>query len=565
MLCELKIENLALIETLHLVFDTDEGASLVVMTGETGAGKSIMLRAIKMLTGGRAQADWVRSGAEQCTVEAVFEVSPEHDHFLQKLSQGGFGEETTVIIKRVISEKGKSRLYINGSPATVKMVGDLSAGLLNVASQHDHQQLLQPQLHLDFLDTLGELWQERDELAALYRKYQKRRAELADLKKKEQDKEQKRDFLKFQLEEIRQAELRVGEDEELAAEKVRLKNGDSLIKLSQESYALLSNTIVDELGAVRKNMEQIAEFDPEATPLAEELSSYYFQIEELVNQLRHYRDSLESNPYRLEQVAERIDLLQGLKRKYGTTIDMVLEFADRAELELVRLDNLEIQLNDLEGEVERLSHELVGAAKNLSAGRMAAADRIEKAMENELQSLAFNRAAIEVRRQEIAETVDDIGPSGWDRIELYFSANPGEPARPLAKIASGGELSRLMLAFKCLLARKDMVETVIFDEVDAGIGGEAAEAVARKIQELAGHHQVFCITHLPQIAARGTDHYRVRKQINGGRTLSSITRLSEEERQGEVARMLAGESATEQTHAWARELLSKSRSEWISR
>ncbi|MEE4240514.1 MAG: DNA repair protein RecN [Desulfopila sp.] len=565
MLCELKIENLALIEALHLVFDTDEASSLVVMTGETGAGKSIMLRAIKMLTGGRAQADWVRSGAEQCTVEAVFEVPPEHGEFLQKLIDGGFGDDTTVIIKRVISEKGKSRLYINGSPATVKTVGELSTGLLNVASQHDHQQLLQPQLHLDFVDTLGDLWQERGELAALYRVYKKRCAELAGLRTKEQDKEQKRDFLRFQLDEIRQAELQIGEDEELTAEKVRLKNGDSLIKLSLESYTSLAHTVADELGAVRKNMEQIAELDPLAVPLAEEISGYSFQVEELANQLRRYRDSLDSDPYRLEQVTERIDIVQGLKRKYGSTIAAVLEFADHAEEELARLDSLEIQLGELESEVERLSAELIKAAKNLSARRKDAADHIEKAMEKELRSLAFNRASIEVRRQEIAQTVDDIGPSGWDRIELYFSANPGEPARPLAKVASGGELSRLMLAFKCLLARKDMVETVIFDEVDAGIGGEAAEAVARKIQELAGHHQVFCITHLPQIAARGTDHYRVHKQVNGGRTLSSITKLSQEEREGEVARMLAGESATDQTHAWARELLSKSRGEWISR
>jgi DNA repair protein RecN (Recombination protein N) len=562
MLCELKVENLALIESLHLSFDADDGSALVVMTGETGAGKSIMLRAIKMLTGDRAQADWVRNGADQCTVEALFEVNPGHRQFLGKLSEGGYGDETTVIIKRIISGKGRSRIYVNGSLATAKVARELTDCLLNVAGQHDQQQLLHPHLHLDFLDTLGEHWKERNELGVLHKTYRGRCAALAALKKQEQDKEQKKDFLQYQLDEIREAALQRGEDEELAAEKKKLKNAGSLIKLSQECHGLFASKLLDALNLVRKNMEQIAELDPDALPLAEQISGYCFQAEDMTMELRHYRDSLESDPYRLEQVTGRIDLVQGMKRKYGATIEAVLEGAVKMEEELERLNNLEIELSDLEKEVKRLRTGLVAAAQALSEKRKATASLIEGAMARELDSLAFNHAAIEVRRQEGTGSVEDIGPSGWDKIEFYFSANPGEPARPLAKIASGGELSRLMLALKCLLARKDMVETVIFDEVDAGIGGEAAEAVARKIQELAGHHQVFCITHLPQIAARGTDHYRVHKSVNGGRTLSSITMLSEGERENEVARMLAGDSATDQTYAWARELLTKSRTEW---
>ncbi len=562
MLCELKVENLALIESLHLDFDMPQNRGLVVMTGETGAGKSIMLRAIKMLTGGRAQADWVRSGAKQCTVEALFEVNPAHHDLLQKLKEGGYGEEPTVIIKRIISANGRSRLYVNGSLAPVKAVRQLTDNLLNVASQHDQQQLLQPQSHLDFLDTLGEHWQDRDVLAALYKKYKSKIEELAHLKKREQDKEQKKDFFKYQLNEIQQANLSIGEDEELAVEKTKLKNADNLIKLSQESYAALSSTVADELNLIRKNLDQIAALDQNASQLAEELSSYCFQAEDVASQLRRYRDSLESDPYRLELINERIDLIQSLKRKYGETIKAVLEFADEAENQLKDLENLEIQLGELEAEVNHLETELIQAAQSLSSRRKATAQHVEKFMSRELGSLAFNHAGIEVRWQENSGTIEEIGSSGCDKLEFYFTANPGEPPRPLAKIASGGELSRLMLALKCLLARKDMVETVIFDEVDAGIGGEAAEAVARKIQELASHHQVFCITHLPQIAARGTDHYLVEKSVNGGRTLSSITLLSQEERENEVARMLAGESATRQTHAWAKELLDKSRTEW---
>ncbi len=557
MLCELKVENLALIESLHLTFDQKSSASLVVMTGETGAGKSIMLRAIKMLTGERAQSDWVRSGAEQCTVEALFEVDQQHRQFLVKLDESGFGDETTVVIKRIISAQGRSRLYVNGSLATAKVVRELADYLLNVASQHDQQQLLQPQLHLDMVDTLGEHWDERDRLASLYRRYQRASSELARLRAQERDKEQQRDFLQFQFDEIQQAGLQPGEDEELAAERERLKNSDSLIRTSQQTYQILATTVFDGLGAVRKNMEQIAALDPQALPLAEEISGYCFQAEDMAAQLRDYRDSLESDPYRLDKVSERIDLLQGLKRKYGNSIEEIIEHGRRAAAELQQLENLETLRDDLEEEVGRLAGELVAAARNLSENRLETCRFLEEAMARELESLAFQEAAVQVRWQQRRESVDEIGPSGWDRLELYFSANPGEPPRQLAKIASGGELSRLMLALKCLLARKDMVETVIFDEVDAGIGGEAAEAVARKIQELAGHHQVFCITHLPQIAARGTDHYRVEKSVNGGRTVTSITLLAEDQRVSEVTRMLAGESPTEQTRAWARELLGR--------
>ena len=565
MLCELKIENLALIESLHLLFEGDESGSLIVMTGETGAGKSIMLRAIKMLAGERANSDWVRSGTEQCTVEALFEINPRHERLLESLVEEGFADETTVIIKRIITEKGRSRLYVNGSPATAKTVRELTANLLNVASQHDHQQLLQPQLHLDFIDTLGEHWPDREGVSRIYADYRQKRAQFAELRKQEQDKEQKRDFLSFQLEEIRTAALQPGEDEALENEKKRLKSGDTLIRLSQESYGLLSSSVMDELARIRKNMAQIAALDEDSVKLAEDMSEYCFQAEDLAVQLRNYRDSLENDPYRLEQVTERIDLIQGLKRKYGETIEEIIVFAGEAEQELERLNSLEIKVSDLEKEIVRTEALLNEKATALSVKRKMAAASISAAMKDELEGLAFNQAVFEVRWLDFEDGAEDIGPTGMDRVEFYFSANPGEPSRPLAKVASGGELSRLMLAMKCLLAKKDMVETVIFDEVDAGIGGEAAEAVARKIRELSSHHQVFCITHLPQIAARGTGHFVVQKDVRNGRTASTITQLDEKERESEVARMLAGESATVQTHAWARELLQKSRAEWTDR
>lgn len=557
MLCELRVKNLALIEFLELSFDQGESGGLVVMTGETGAGKSIMLRAIHLLSGGRASADWIRNGAENCEVEALFEINIHHRLLLQKLDEGGFGGDSSLVIKRLMSRSGRSRFYVNGSLATGKIVSELTAELLSVASQHDHQQLLQPSLHLDYLDTLGDLWQDRQSLGKVHKDWQDKKTELTALRQQEQEKEQRQDFLRFQVNEIREAALQPGEDEALLEEKKKLKNAQALITLSQATYKLLSHELMDHLITLRQNMAQLAAIDPGIVKLSEDITGYTFLAEDYVNELKAYRASLESDPYRQEQVAERLDLIQQLKRKYGVSVESILEFAEQGELELEHLDNMDKEIAALEKEVTELEKYMCDQAKLLSENRMKTAATLEKAMEVELASLAFNQARFQMAWKDVEPVPETMKSTGWERGEFFFSANPGEPAKPLAKIASGGELSRLMLAMKCLLARKDMVETVIFDEVDAGIGGEAAEAVARKIQELSAHHQVFCITHLPQIAARGTLHFQVSKTVGDGRTQSAVVRLSSESRVQELVRMLAGDSATEQTQAWAEELLVK--------
>ncbi|MGB3223084.1 MAG: DNA repair protein RecN [Desulforhopalus sp.] len=557
MLCELRVKNLALIEFLELSFDQGEASGLVVMTGETGAGKSIMLRAIHLLSGGRASADWIRNGAENCEVEALFEINIHHHFLLQKLEEGGFGGDSSLVIKRIISNSGRSRFYVNGSLATAKIVSELTAELLSVASQHDHQQLLQPSLHLDYLDTLGDHWQDRQSLGKVHKDWQDKKAELTALRQQEQEKEQRQDFLRFQVSEIREAALQPGEDEVLLEEKKRLKNAQALITLSQATYKLLSHELMDHLTTLRQNMAQLAAIDPGIVKLSEDVTGYTFLAEDYVNELKAYRASLESDPYRQEQVAERLDLIQQLKRKYGVSVESILEFAEQGELELEHLDNMDKEIAALEKELTALEKDMCDRAGLLSENRMKTAATLEKAMAVELSTLAFNQARFQMVWKDVEPVPETMKSSGWERGEFFFSANPGEPAKPLAKIASGGELSRLMLAMKCLLARKDMVETVIFDEVDAGIGGEAAEAVARKIQELSAHHQVFCITHLPQIAARGTLHFQVSKKVGDGRTQSAVVRLSSESRVQELVRMLAGDSATEQTQAWAEELLVK--------
>lgn len=557
MLCELRVKNLALIESLELGFDQGETGGLVVMTGETGAGKSIMLRAIHLLSGRRASSDWIRSGADSCEVEALFEINPRHHLLLQKLEEGGFGSESSLVIKRIMGSSGRSRFYVNGSLATAKIVSGFTTELLSVASQHDHQQLLQPGLHLDYLDTLGDLWPDRLDLGAIHKSWQEKKTALNELRQQEQEKEQRQDFLRFQLNEIREAALQPGEDELLLAEKKKLKNAETLISLSQATHRLLSYDLMDNLTTLRQNLAQLAAIDPGIVKLSEDISSYTFLAEDYVHELKEYRDSLQNDPYRQEQVAERLDLIQQLKRKYGVSVESILEFAEQGEAELEQLDNMDKEIAALDKELAALEQDMCNKAKLLSEKRKMTAATMETAMTHELSSLAFNQASFHMVWKDVEQLPETMRLSGWERGELFFSANPGEPARPLAKIASGGELSRLMLAMKCLLARKDMVETVIFDEVDAGIGGEAAEAVARKIQELSVHHQVFCITHLPQIAARGTLHFQVYKKVGDGRTQSAVVRLSAESRVQELVRMLAGDSATKQTQAWAEELLVK--------
>ncbi len=557
MLCELKVENLALIDRLHLSFERSNGDSLVVMTGETGAGKSIMMRAIDLLSGGRGSAQWIRSGAQNCTVEALFEVGDHYRSVRELVDQSGFGDAAQIVFKRVIGQNGRSRFYINGSMATAKMVSDICFRLLSIGGQHDHQQLLQPSMHLEFLDILGDHLEEREQFRSFYDSWRQAQQQLQDLLDREREREQRRDFLSFQIREITEIAPEIGEDEQLGGERNRLKNGEALIRLSRECYELLSGSITDNLAVVRKNMEQLQHFDPGLEKLAEELSSYSFLAEDFSTRLRSYSDGLDNDPARLDAVNARLDKLQGLKRKYGESLAEVLAYFGRAEKELEVLENLDQQIDEQRQKTTALENEVLAAAEALSEARQKTAASMERAMSQELQSLSFEQSGVEVRFQPVEKSSEQLRATGFDRLEFFFAPNPGEPPRPLAKVASGGELSRLMLAFKCLLARKDMVETVIFDEVDAGVGGEAAESVARKIKELSRHHQVICITHLPQIAARGSSHFLVEKQPSKGRTITSVALLSEEKRVEELARMLAGDSATAQTEAWARELLDK--------
>lgn len=558
MIAELKISNLALIESLHLSFTS----GLTVLTGETGAGKSIVLQALNLLAGDKASPSLIRTGAENAVVEALFEIAPEKAEMLDEIRARGFETDGYLVLKRILTGQGRSRYYINDSLATARLVGDLAENLIAVAGQHDHQQLLSPRRHIDFIDTVGELWPKRQKFAALYNRWTELKGRFKQMAELERDKEQRRDFLAYQCDEIRKADIKPAEDETLAGEKARLKASDKLTQAGLESCQLMTGALNDVLGQVKKNLEQMATLDPSLSALARSLVDVYYQLEDQAFQLRDYCASIPKDPSRLEEIEARLDLLQRLKRKYGASngaLEEILAYAEKAEHELEQLENMDRQRSSLEGDLDLVERQLLDRAVELSALRQKAARRLTAAVLSEIRSLNFEQAEFEVRFDPLANTLSDCDETGWDRPHFMFSANPGEPVKPLSRVASGGELSRLMLGLKCILAQRDRVETVIFDEVDAGIGGRAAEAVARKIKELAGHHQVLCITHLPQIASYADEHFIVSKSVVNRRTRTIISPLPREHRAQELARMLAGDSVTPQTLAYASELVERER------
>ena len=555
MLLELRIENIALIDQLQLDF-AGSNNGLVVFTGETGAGKSIILQAIHLLAGGRGASSWIRSDCEKAILEALFSVSEDQEEIRSLLQENGIDSFDECIIRRVLYRNGRSKFYVNNHLVTAGLVGELTENLVNIASQHDHQQLLVARRHLDLLDSFGDLWNMRKEFAGFFTEWKEVANLLAELHRKEVDKEQRRDFLEHQLAEIQAAELVPGEDEQLSEERNRLKSSSTLAELAGNSLQLLRVGMLENLSVIRKNMDQASAIDKSIQELAERITSACYEVADMEFSLRDYLQSLPNDGSRLAVINERLALIKQLQRRYGPSIEDVVAYGKKAADELASLDSMEKEIDRLEKEVVEKSSIVSSKARELSARRKTIGKRLSKAMQNELGGLSFPQSVFEVSiESSINSGMDKLQVNGMDTVEFLFSANPGEPAKPLAKIASGGELSRLMLAMKCLLARRDKVETVIFDEVDAGIGGKAAEAVAKKIQELSSHHQVVCITHLPQIAACAEEHFMVAKHVDEGRTISTITELDVEARVMELARMLGGENLTHQTIAYARELV----------
>lgn len=553
MIVELTVENVAIIERAQIGL----GPGLTVLTGETGAGKSLLVDAIELALGERADSDLVRSGASRAGVTAVFDLSglPDLRDHCERL--GLHLEDGALFVQREVFAEGRSQCRVGGRLAPVAALKSLGQMLVDLHGQHDHQSLLHPDRHGGLLDAWIGLPAEdlRHEVAQSFAAFEEAKRRLASLRQGLRDREHRLDLLRFQRKEIETVAPEVGELEALEAQLSRLKHAE---KLSHTALGGLSRLDDDEgcardrLGETVRSLEDALRLDPGLADVLEPLRQALYLMEDGVRALRLYADGLELDPAAIDEVAGRIDQLRRLRRKYGEDEAAVLAFLDDVRKELETLEEGEANEEELGIVVEAREAELLDASARLTATRMARSAEFSERTQSELRDLAMEKATFNVRIEP-----KPVDATGGDRIEFFFSANAGEPERPLAKIASGGEISRVMLAIKTALAGKAGVPTLIFDEVDAGLSGRAAAVVGRKLEALARHYQVVAISHLPQIASRALTHFRIEKREEAGRVITGVRALTGDDRVVEVARLLAGETITESAMANARELLAE--------
>lgn len=578
MLAELNIRDFAIIDTLDLRF----GPGFNVLTGETGAGKSIIIDAVSLLLGGRGETSLVRSGAPQATIEGTFRLDAESRSAIEPLlEQDGLeGDEPGILLlSREIRREGRNVCRVNGRAVTLKVLESIGQHLVDIHGQTEHLSLMRVREHLDLLDRYGELWPLREETAASVQALRAVRRELGDLRRDERELARRMDLLRYQVDEIEAARLESGEEDELVQERNRLANAEQLQELSDEAFRALYEggeeqaSAVDLVQMAARALAGLGRLDPSTGPLGESAETLSYQLVDLAESLREYRDQVEFNPRRLNQVEERLILIRNLQRKYGDAIDDVLAFADRARRELETIEHSEERIEELEAEEERLLREIGRAGAELSARRREAGERLAAGIEAELEELNMARARFGVdlrwRDDDDGAYVDGrrvaFDATGLDRAEFLVAPNVGEPLKPLVRIASGGETSRLMLALKTVLAQADRTPTLIFDEIDAGIGGRVGSVVGRKLWGLtvggdgARRHQVLCVTHLPQLACYGDLHLRVSKGIVGERTATDVHLVQEQARAHEIAGMLG--AITDRTEASAREMLAASQAD----
>ncbi len=563
MLTELRIKNLAILDQVELLLEP----GLNVFSGETGAGKSMIIQAVHLLQGARASEDLVRTGAAAAEVEARFEHLASEVAAL--LAGHDIPHEGELVVRRVVSREGRSRSYINDQAVTLKLLGTIVQELLHLSGQHEYQTFLAPENHLRILDGFAGLTDAVQEYRADYQRWRQVQRQWQDLQQRRADLENTRDFLKFQIQEIDKARLRPDEEEELQREQERLRHAGKLWEATRQGYDLLygdKQAVLTRLVEVKKSLELLARFDADWVGRGEALQNLTLELEDLAFSLRDYLTHVEPNPARLEEIEQRLHQLQRLKKKYGPTVQDILVAAARAQQELADLDSLDDQEADLRQRLVHLEQQVRGQAEALSRRRQAVAPQLAAAVEAEIHSLAMPQARFLIEFMESApqpaEGTDREkmpGPQGFDRMEFFLAPNPGEDPKPLSRIASGGELSRLVLSLKTILAAGAGINTNIFDEVDAGIGGRTATVVGQKLQGLARHAQIICITHLPQIACFAQAHFRVEKQVVAARTVTRVQKLSEADRLQELARMLGGAHISETTLAHARELLEAAR------
>jgi DNA repair protein RecN (Recombination protein N) len=561
MLCELRIKNLAIIEDVSLSFH--EG--LNVLTGETGAGKSIVIDALCLALGERASSELIRSGEKEVVVEAFFDIPPSRFNrsTLNLLEDMGIDIGEGVIMKRIITAQGKSRAYINDSMVNLQTLSEVSGSLIDVHGQYQHQSLLSTDNQLDLLDTYGGFLPEREEIAAHHETQRALQREIDELMLKEKDREQRLDMLRYQTGEIETAELKSGEEEELTEEARILDNSARLAELANIAYESLYSSeeaCITHLSGIISSLREISHIDARAGDPLKNIEGALPLLEETAYFLRDYREQINFEPERLNEVHNRLELIKTLKRKYGGNIESILDFKERAGKEIHVLQHSEEKLGTLAKRLEEGRAILTEKARILSKKRKTISKKIEQQVISTLSKLAMpdTKFSIHIMQERGDDTTDGMKATskGTDKVEYLIAPNIGEEMRPLSKIASGGELSRTMLALKGTMAKGDKIPTLIFDEIDAGIGGKAAEAVGQRLKRLSSNHQTICVTHLPQIASYADTHLKIEKNIRQKRTTVAITMVEGQEREKEIARMLSGDHS-EVSVKHAREMLRK--------
>jgi len=565
MLTELFIKNFAIIDDLHIRF----ADGLTILTGETGAGKSIIIQAFNLILGDRATSKMIRSGAETAELEALFHIQLNSEP-ANRVKASGYDTSESLLVKRVISQNDRHRTYVNGHIATIQVLSAITRHLANISGQFASQGLLKEDQQLCALDQFGGLTALRQQVGAGYHEILPLIEHLEDLEQKHQHQAERTELLRFQKTEIAGASIIPGEDAALELEKIRLKNAESLYQAVYEGVESLygaPGAVIERLTEIHKGLERACRIDPSLKDRIQGIVDAALRLEDTISAMRDYLKGIQMNEGRLEAVESRLDVLNKLKRKYGPDLKAVVFHLDAVEKELSGIEDIPLKIERTKKSLLNRHESLAKAARNLSEKRIQAAKSLSRAMEKELAGLKMGKTRFDVSFSKLPAgrdvspylTADEAGiqETGIDRITFMIAPNVGEQLKPLAQIASGGELSRVVLALKAILAKTDSVETLVFDEVDAGIGGGVAEVVGKKLADLSRYHQVVCITHLPQIAVHGDHHFRIEKTVSGGRTRTAITPLGIEERIEEIARMLGGEKITPTALDHAREMLKK--------
>jgi DNA repair protein RecN (Recombination protein N) len=533
----LRIKNLALVEELE--WQTSPG--FIAVTGETGAGKSIIIGALQLLLGERADKSLIRTGADLCTVEAVFS-GIDLQNLNPRLIEAGIEPcENDLILKRTLSSTGTNRQFINGSPTTLSILKNLGDELVDLHGPHDHQSLLSPDTQLSLLDSFARAEQQLDEYRKYYRQLQTLLAEHAALNTAETAREQELDLLRHQITEIRSANLVAGEEEEIEKSYKLASNSKRLIELATAIANKLSesdDSVLSQLAETQRLLRELEKIDISIAQFSSAHAASVVELSEIARALSAYAEKLNRDPEQLAALEQRVSLFETLKRKYGGSISEVIAFGERAAERIRKIEGRDIELERLAKEIENVRAQMNRVGETLLKLRAKTAPKVSENIRRNLRDLGFRQSEFEAK----LNALDEPGPSGFDSVELLFSPNPGEPLKPLRAIASSGEISRLMLAIKSALAAHDAIPLLVFDEIDTNVGGEIAHAVGAKMQTLGRDHQVICITHLPQVAATASSHFVVTKDVARGRTFSNLHAVTGKARQEEIARMLGGKN-----------------------